>query len=76
MKALFATFQFMTRIPVPESWTKDFDFNRFVEGIIWFPLVGFVVGVFATAFFYVGQHLFDSAIASALYVLALRNNFV
>ncbi len=71
MKALFATFQFMTRIPVPESWTKDFDFNRFVEGIIWFPLVGAVVGMFATAFFYIGLHLFDSAIASALYVLAL-----
>jgi len=51
MKSLFATFQFMTRIPVPESWTKDFDFNRFVEGIIWFPLVGVVVGAFASAAF-------------------------
>ncbi len=71
MKSLFATFQFMTRIPVPESWTKDFDFNRFVEGIVWFPLVGVVVGAFAAAAFYFANQLFDSAIAAACYVLAL-----
>ena len=71
MKSLFATFQFMTRIPVPESWTKDFDFNRFVEGIIWFPLVGVVVGAFASAVFYLANQFFDSAIAAACYVLAL-----
>lgn len=71
MKALFATFQFMTRIPVPESWSKDFDFNRFVEGIIWFPLVGVVVGAFATFFFYIAQYFFESTIAAAVYVLAL-----
>ncbi len=71
MKAMLAIFQFLTRIPVPESWTKDFDFNRFVEGIIWFPVVGLVVGAFATAVFYVTSQFFDSALAAAGYVLAL-----
>lgn len=71
MKAMLAIFQFMTRIPVPESWTKDFDFNRFVEGIIWFPVVGLVVGAFATAVFYVTSQFFDSALAAAGYVLSV-----
>ena len=65
MKSLFATFQFMTRIPVPESWTKDFDFNRFVEGIIWFPLVGVVDGACASAVLYLANQFFDSAMAAA-----------
>lgn len=71
MNALFATIQFMTRIPVPESWTKDFEFQRFVEGIVWFPVVGLLVGGFATGCFALALHVFDVAIASAVYVLAL-----
>lgn len=51
MKLFLANLQFMTRIPVPESWTKDLDFNRYVDGIVWFPLVGLVVGAIATGVF-------------------------
>ena len=71
MKLFLAMLQFMTRIPVPESWTKDLDFNRSVEGIIWFPLVGFVVGAVATAVYSVALLWSDVYLASACYVLAL-----
>ncbi len=71
MNLVVANFQFMSRIPVPESWTKDLDFNRYVDGIVRFPLVGVVGGAIAAGVFSAALLWSDVYLASACYVLAL-----
>lgn len=61
--------QFMTRYPVPLK--IDFTVDRFVAGMQWMPLVGFVVGLPAAMVMYLGTLVFGTDIAAflALFVL-------
>ena len=44
IKSWWVTLQFMTRLPVPQRWTRDYAFERVAEGIVGFPLVGLLMG--------------------------------
>ncbi len=73
MKPFLVTLQFITRIPVPQSWTCDFDFDQTYRGVVSFPVVGIILGVLASA---VTLVMFDvlqwgSALSAALYVLLM-----
>lgn len=71
MKLFCAILQFMTRIPVPASWTRDLDFQNYAKGIVWFPCVGLVVGALASGVFVLIRNSMDIYLAAASYVLAL-----
>lgn len=49
MKPFLVTLQFITRIPVPQSWTSDYDFDRTYRGVVTFPIVGAILGMIAAA---------------------------
>ena len=54
MVKLLLMLQFLTRIPVPSrSWIASDE--EFREGIIFFPVVGFIVGLFIVSSFYIGN---------------------
>ncbi|KMK29875.1 cobalamin synthase, partial [Pluralibacter gergoviae] len=44
LKMLWATMQFITRIPVPEAWSRGVEFKDYSRGVVWFPVVGAVIG--------------------------------
>lgn len=71
MKLFLATLQFMTRLPIPSAWINGFDFNTSHKGIIWFPLVGVIVGLFSTSVFYCGDTVFGwtPTISAVLYLM-------
>lgn len=71
MKLFFATLQFMSRIPVPASWTRDLDFQTYARGIVWFPWVGLILGALASGVFVLIRNSMDIYLAAASYVLAL-----
>ncbi|PWI32240.1 adenosylcobinamide-GDP ribazoletransferase [Vibrio albus] len=73
MKAFFVTLQFMTRLPVPQSWTHDFDFDDTYKGIVAFPWVGLILGGIA-AVITMGATRFlgwDSLLGAAVYVFMM-----
>lgn len=72
LKYLWATVQFITRIPIPQSWSKDAEFENYGRGIPYFPVVGLIVGLiaaFLTSWLLVSTH--SPYIAAIGYVLAL-----
>ncbi|RQW64549.1 adenosylcobinamide-GDP ribazoletransferase [Vibrio viridaestus] len=73
MKMFLAMLQFMTRIPVPYQWTEDLDFSKSYRGIIWFPIVGAVVGMLASLIFHIFYAGFEVGpwLSAAMYVFAL-----
>jgi len=44
MKGVFTAFTFLTRLPLPQA--RDFKPEDFSASVVWFPLVGLVIGVF------------------------------
>lgn len=48
LKYLWATLQFITRIPVPQRWCNGCDFQQYGRGLPFFPIVGVIVGTIAT----------------------------
>lgn len=73
MKPFLVTLQFITRIPVPQSWTSDFDFDQTYRGVVTFPIVGAILGTIAAA---ITLALFSvlnwgSALSAATYVLLM-----
>jgi len=46
MKGMFTAFTFLTRLPLPR--VRDFKPEDFSTSVVWFPLVGLVIGVFLT----------------------------
>ena len=71
MKRLLALLQFMTRIPVPARWTAEVEFERLGEGIRWFPVLGLIVGILASAVYALTLHYWGPWLAAACYMLAL-----
>lgn len=47
LKYLWATIQFVTRIPIPQHWCKDTKFENYGRGAPYLPLVGLIVGLIA-----------------------------
>jgi len=68
MKKFLLMIGFLTRIPVPApSW--QIDDEEFKDGIVYFPVVGFVVGIFCVAFYYIGNLIGGPFLASVASVL-------
>lgn len=61
MKELILTLQFLTRIPIPieVEWTKD----RFAKGILYFPIVGLIVGAFNVAVYWALSRFFPHGVS-------------
>lgn len=46
LKSLFVAVQFMTRLPVPQSWLPDtYDDKLLGQSVLAYPLVGFIIGL-------------------------------
>jgi len=68
MKAFLLMIGFLTRIPVPApSWKIDDE--EFKNGIVFFPVVGIIVGIFCVAFYSIGNLLGGTFLASVAAVL-------
>lgn len=71
-KYLWATLQFLTRVPVPQRWSEGAEFQHYSRGIIFFPVVGLIVGIIAALPALLISLTTDSLTVAALgYVLAL-----
>ncbi len=67
MKRLILMIQFLTRIPIPTNLEVDED--DFLHGIIYFPVVGLLIGMFIVSFHYIGYQLGGSFLAAVLAVV-------
>ncbi|WP_165311442.1 adenosylcobinamide-GDP ribazoletransferase [Vibrio ziniensis] len=73
MKPFLVTLQFITRIPVPQSWTSDYDFDQTYRGVVTFPIVGAILGIIAAAIsvtLYMGLG-WNSPLSAVTYVFSL-----
>lgn len=59
MKRLLLMLQFFTRIPL--NFEINTDENDFVKGIVWFPAVGFVIGIFNALCYIITKYLTNAA---------------
>lgn len=67
MKRLILMIQFLTRVPIPVNLKVDED--DFLHGIIYFPVVGLLIGMFIVSFHYIGYLLGGSLLASVMAVV-------
>ena len=44
IKLFWATLSFLSRLPVPDRWSQGLEIDRYVRGIVTFPLVGALLG--------------------------------
>jgi adenosylcobinamide-GDP ribazoletransferase len=68
MKKFIVMLQFLTRIPI--NIHLEVDEDDFSNGIIYFPVVGLVIGMFLVSFHYIGYHLGGALLASVMAVIA------
>lgn len=61
MKTLILMLQFFTRIPINKS--IEVEENSFSNGIIYFPIVGLVIGLINGAVYFFAYRLFNGAVA-------------
>ncbi|MEW9122152.1 MAG: adenosylcobinamide-GDP ribazoletransferase [Thermotaleaceae bacterium] len=66
MKRFLLMIQFLTRIPL--NMELEVDERDFSEGIIYFPLVGLIIGLFIVAAYTVGLHLGGILLAAVMAV--------
>lgn len=67
MRKLFLMLQFLTRIPVPTiEWRSDND--EFRDGIVYFPLVGLIIGLFTIIFYFIGNLIGGKLLAAVAVV--------
>ncbi|HDU8581669.1 TPA: adenosylcobinamide-GDP ribazoletransferase [Morganella morganii] len=72
LKYLWATLQFITRIPVPQRWSEGTEFQQYGRGVPFFPVVGLIAGIIATLLtVWIAQAAHSPLIAALGYVLAL-----
>nr|WP_312985635.1 adenosylcobinamide-GDP ribazoletransferase [Clostridioides sp.] len=67
MKRFLLTLQFLTKIPIKYNFGFD---EEFYKGIVYFPLVGFVVGLIAYIVGLLSLNIFPALVTSVLIVLA------
>jgi len=68
MQKLLLMIQFLTRIPVPVS--SRIDDKEFRDGIVFFPMVGLLIGMFVVSIYYIGYLLGGKFLASVAAVSA------
>ena len=68
MKSLILAFQFLTVFPFPNRNITERDFGR---SVMWFPVVGFVLGLLLYLFFLLFRFSLSSLILSFCLVLIL-----
>lgn len=66
MKSLILIMQFLTKLPLPIE--IDADEKDFTKGIIWFPTVGFIIGLLSLGVFKVSLVFANSFVAIVLVV--------
>lgn len=66
MNRFLGILTFLTRIPVKANIEFDENFNK---GMIYFPTVGFILGILYFLVTYISTELFDSYIGSIIFVL-------
>lgn len=66
MKKLIIMIQFLTRIPI--NINLEVNEDEFLDGVIYFPLVGLIIGMFTVSFYYIGYKLGGSLIAATMAV--------
>ncbi|NLP47158.1 MAG: adenosylcobinamide-GDP ribazoletransferase [Epulopiscium sp.] len=68
MKSIILTFQFLTRIPLPI--TIDIQEDSFVKGIVCFPIVGLVVGLYNVLIYFFLCRLLPKEVVLIFAILA------
>ncbi|QXM05644.1 adenosylcobinamide-GDP ribazoletransferase [Crassaminicella indica] len=68
MKKFIVMLQFLTRIPI--NLYLKVDEKDFSDGIIYFPLVGLVIGMFMVSFHYIGYKLGGAFLAATISVVS------
>ncbi|WP_409306205.1 adenosylcobinamide-GDP ribazoletransferase [Pectobacterium sp. B1J-3] len=71
LRLFLATLQFMTRIPVPERWTQGLVMSQYARGVVYFPLIGLIVGGIAGGVFTLLAPWCGLPLAALAYVLTL-----
>ncbi|KXG78925.1 adenosylcobinamide-GDP ribazoletransferase [Thermotalea metallivorans] len=66
MKRFILMVQFLTRIPLPVNVKADEE--DFLQGVVYFPLVGLLIGMFIVSFYYMGDHLGGTFLAAVMAV--------
>lgn len=67
MKRFVSILQFMTRIPIKSNIGFD---DEFYKSIVYFPLVGFVLGILLFIIGFISDKIFDSFITSIIITLS------
>ncbi|PAB60766.1 adenosylcobinamide-GDP ribazoletransferase [Anaeromicrobium sediminis] len=67
MKKLILMIQFLTRIPI--NINLDVDESDFLDGIMYFPLVGIIIGLFVSGSYYLGYSLGGSFLGAVFTVV-------
>jgi len=70
-RLFFATLSFMSRLPVPQRWSQGLDLDRYVSGVITFPVIGLLLGAISGLVFMVVQAWCGIPLAAFFAVLAL-----
>lgn len=71
IRLFWATLSFMSRLPVPQRWSRGLEIEQYVRGIITFPLIGLLLGGLSGAVFFLIQPGGGLPIAAFACVLAL-----
>ena len=66
MKSFIMMIQFLTRIPI--NVNLDISEDDFLQGIVFFPLVGLIIGMFTVVFHYFGYRLGGTFLAAVMAV--------
>ncbi len=66
MKSLILIFQFLTKLPI--NINIDADKEDFSKGIIWFPFVGFVIGLLMAGIYYLSSLVFSPLLIAVVVV--------
>ncbi len=64
-----ASLQFISRIPVPQRFTQHITIDDYVKGVIFFPIIGFIIGMSCALVFSLAQCVWGSAIGLLFAVL-------
>lgn len=70
-RLFFATLSFMSRLPVPQRWSQGLDLDRYVSGVITFPIIGLLLGAISGLIFVIVQSWCGIPLAAFFSILAL-----
>lgn len=70
-RLFFATLSFMSRLPVPQRWSQGLDLDRYVSGVITFPVIGLLLGAISGLVFMIVQAWCGIPLAAFFTVLVL-----